>query len=93
MNEETKLQEGPKLSNSERQEKLILEFSYLKHQLINADKEEQNPKDLKKMLNDIEKDLEDLFGVKITAKNKKDYINFKKASLDKSMLRYAKYMK
>lgn len=80
------------LSNDEKKEKLILDFFYLKSEINSTNGDAKDLREIKKLVNNFEKDLEDLLQIDVPLKNKKDYINLKKTNFDKSLLKLAKFL-
>lgn len=80
------------LSNDEKKEKLILDFFYLKSEINSTNGDAKDLREIKKLANNFEKDLEDLLQIDVPLKNKKNYINLKKNNFDKSLLKLAKFL-
>lgn len=81
------------LTDNEQKEKMLLDLYYLKTKITNLKNDKKESAELKKIITDIEKDLEIIFQINIPLKTKKDYINLKNSKFDPDLLRLSKYLK
>ncbi|WP_312820424.1 hypothetical protein [Kaistella carnis] len=81
------------LTDNEQKEKMLLDLYYLKTKITSLKNDKKESAELKKIITDIEKDLEIIFQINIPLKTKKDYINLKNSKFDPDLLRLSKYLK
>lgn len=81
------------LTDNEQKEKMLLDLYYLKTKITSLKNDKKESAELKKIITDIEKDLENIFQINIPLKTKKDYINLKNSKFDPDLLRLSKYLK
>lgn len=81
------------LTDNEQKEKMLLDLYYLKTKITSLKNDKKESAELKKIVTDIEKDLEIIFQINIPLKTKKDYINLKNSKFDPDLLRLSKYLK
>lgn len=81
------------LTDNEQKEKMLLDLYYLKTKITSLKNDKKESAVLKKIITDIEKDLEIIFQINIPLKTKKDYINLKNSKFDPDLLRLSKYLK
>lgn len=80
------------LNSSEVFEKLVLDFAYLKHDLINSIEDKKLIREAKKKLAEYEEKLSKGLNVDVSEKIKQDYINLKTSNFDKDTFRIMKYL-
>ena len=88
------LEREKQFSEKEQQEKLILEFCFLKSQIekIEIIDDEKNRKIINKLLKNFEKNLENTLKLNISAKDKETYLQLKNSNLDSNAKKLTKYL-
>lgn len=81
------------LTENEQKEKMLLDLYFLKTKISNSNNDKKEASELKKIITEIEKDMEGILKINIPLKTKKDYINLKNSKFDPDLLRLSKYLK
>lgn len=80
------------LSETERKEKLLLDFFLLQHEIETKVENKKILKELKKSTLELTIELQNILNIEISKKSISDYITLKNSSFDKELLRLAKYL-
>lgn len=80
------------LTENEQKEKMLLDLYFLKTKISSSKSDKKEAAELKKIITEIEKDMEGILKINIPLKTKKDYINLKNSKFDPDLLRLSKYL-